>query len=168
MEYLKVGTIVKPRGLIGEMRIYSTSDFRELRFKKGNKLFLYNPITEERQQVTVKKHIIDGAFDIVTFNEITTIEQVEDLRGFEVQVIKDKKIISDDAYFHDELLACDVYANGVLVGRVSAIEEYAAYRTLRVKRDGGKDILIPFVAVFINNVDISARRIEINPIEGLL
>lgn len=42
MEFRKVGTLLKPRGLDGEIRIYVTTDFSEIRFNVGNTLYLHN------------------------------------------------------------------------------------------------------------------------------
>ena len=40
---------------------------------------------------------------------------------------------------------------------------------LRVLKDeDGKEYLIPFIPVFIRNVDLSEKRIDINWIEGLI
>ena len=40
MQYLRVARIVNSIGLNGEIKIFSTTSFKEIRYKKGNKLYI--------------------------------------------------------------------------------------------------------------------------------
>ena len=40
--------------------------------------------------------------------------------------------------------------------------------TLRIKRDNKKDLLYPFVDRFIKSIDVKEKRIDVNPIEGMI
>ena len=42
MTLLNLGTILKTKGLDGTVKVYSTTDFADIRYKIGNKLFLHN------------------------------------------------------------------------------------------------------------------------------
>ena len=79
MSYLKVGTIIRTRGLKGEVRVYSTSDFSDLRYKKGAKLFAKPLNQDEMIEVEVKSHSFDGKFDLVTFANYEAIEAITPL-----------------------------------------------------------------------------------------
>ena len=43
-----------------------------------------------------------------------------------------------------------------------------AHLTLRIKREEQKDILYPFVDKFISSIDVENKRIDINPINGMI
>ena len=43
-----------------------------------------------------------------------------------------------------------------------------AHLTLRIKREDQKDILYPFVDRFILSIDTENKRIDINPIAGMI
>ena len=168
MEFLTLGKIVKTFGIKGEAKIFSSTHFRKQRYKKNNKVFLFDEKTNKRLEVTVKSHRIDGDFDMVSFVEIKDINELLPFVGCLVQVEKDNKLLSKDSYFYSDLIGLDVYdENEILLGKVKKVEEYAAYQTLRVEQNEGKDILIPFVKAFIKDVDLDNKKIIIFHWEGL-
>ena len=170
MELLAVGQIVKTVGLKGEVKVYPSTHFRDSRFKVGNHLFLSKD-GENLTEVTIKVHHKNGNVDQLVFNEFKTIEEVEGFVGFYLYVEKDRKFLKKDNYFYSDLIGLDVYFdNGNYIGKVSNIEEYASYSTLRVKQEDkkAKDVLIPFLNAFVSEVDLENKKIIIKFIEGLL
>lgn len=169
MEYLTIGIIIKTQGLKGEVKVHSTTDFALQRYQTGNKVFLFNPKDNTRQEVSVFHYRHLNGIDYVTFEDLRDINLVEKYVGYQIQVIKDQKDIGKDDYFYSDLTECDIYdENNNFIGKVYQIETYAAYITLRVKRENAKDALIPFVKAFILNVDIDAKRITIKMMKGLI
>lgn len=167
MEYLTLGKIVKAFGIKGEAKIYSSTHFRKQRYKKNNKVFLYNEKTEQRIEVTIISHRIDGDFDMVSFNEIKDINELLPYINYLVQVEKDNHLLTKDSYFYSDLVGLEVYdENNKFLGKVKKIEEYAAYQTLRIETNN-KDILIPFVKAFIKEVNLDENKIIIFHWEGL-
>ena len=170
MEFLTVGRIVRTIGLKGEVKVYPTTHFRDSRFKVGNHLLLSKD-GETLKEVTIKAHHKNGNVDQLVFNEFSTIEEVEGFVGFYLYVEKDRKFLKKDNYFYSDLVGLDVYFdNGKFIGKVSNIEEYASYSTLRVVQEGknAKDVLIPFLNAFISEVDLENKKIIVKFIEGLL
>ena len=53
MQFLSLGVILKTRGLKGEVKVKSTTDFASTRYKKNAKVFLY----DEKSEQTVEAHI---------------------------------------------------------------------------------------------------------------
>ena len=70
MEYLSLGKIVDSFGVDGTIKIYSTTSFGEKRYRKGSKVFIYNPQTKERIEYEVVKYRHSGFFDFVRFEEV--------------------------------------------------------------------------------------------------
>ena len=168
MEFLTIGKIVKTFGIKGEAKIYCSTHFRKERYKKNNKVYLYNEKTNSRTTFTIKSHRIDGDFDMVAFNEIKDINELLPYVNCLVQVEKNNNLLKKDSYFYSDLVDLEVYdENGDLLGKVKKVEEYAAYQTLRIKQEEGKDILIPFVKAFIKEVDLDNHKIIIHHWEGL-
>jgi len=169
MEYLLVGTIVRTVGLKGEVKIYPSTHFRDSRFKSGSHLFLLNEKGEKLQEITVKSHRKNGDCDNVIFNEIPSIECAELYVKKGLYVEKDQSFLNKDEYFYTDLEKMTVYFdNGQLIGKVKKVEEFTNRATLRVAREGAKDVLIPFVQAFIKSVSLDDNKIIINYIEGLL
>ncbi len=169
MEYLSLGKIIDSFGLDGTLKVYSTTDNQKLRYKKGNKLFLYNEQEDNRIPVTVVSYRSSGNLDYVKFEEITSPEKGKEYRGFEIHTIKDANDLKVGYYFYSDLVGCKIIdqVNNEL-GIVSKVEEFPAQLTLRVRRENGKDFFVPFVKQFIKKVDIESETISINVIEGML
>lgn len=168
MEYLSVGQIVRTIGLKGEIKVYPSTSFRDSRFKKGNHLFILDENNEVVRELTIKIHRVNGDCDNLVFEEISSIEEAEPLLHQYLCVVKDEADLKKDQYFYSDLVGMDVvFDNGKEIGKVLKVEEFTTYQTLRVKTDE-KDVLIPFVKAFIQDVDLASKKITIKFIEGLL
>ena len=169
MEYLLLGYIIDSFSLDGTVKILSKTDFANLRYQKGNTVFFYNAKTKERLPMTVVSYRSNGQFDFVKVEEIDSPEKAQGYKGFEVQVEKDYKNMEKDTYYFVDIVGCEVLdENGQVLGIVSQVEEFPAQLTLKVKRKGQPDFLVPFVKAFIRSVDIENKKIVINVIGGLL
>ena len=170
MEYVTVGVIVKVFGLQGEVKILSSSDFRALRYKKGNLVFLFNEKANTRIKTKVLSYHAMGDLDFVAFDGITDATQATALIGIYVQVEKTATPPIKNAYFHADLEQCLVYDEDKhLLGHVVKVEEFSAQRTLRVKHEKKEGtFFVPFIPTFIKHVDIEKKAIVIHVIEGLV
>ena len=169
MEYLLVGTIIDSFSLDGTIKIVSSTDRPEQRFKEGAKLFLFNKLTKEYSEITVEKSRLSGDLLFVKFEEYNTPEEVKAIKGFEIHTIKDRKDLEVGYYYFSDLVGCKVIDESKnLLGIVSKVEEFPAQLTLRVKRDNGPDFFVPFVKAFIKDVNIENKEIMINVIGGML
>ena len=170
MEYLSLGKIIDSFGLDGTVKVFSTTDNAKLRYKKGNKVFVYDEETDGRTEYTVVAYRSVGRLDYVKFEEVTSPEEVAlILKGREVQVIKDEKDLKEGYYFYSDLRGCEIIdKEGKVYGIVKEVEEFPAQITLRVKQQNGKDFFVPFIKEFIVNVDIKKKQITINYMEGML
>ena len=74
--FYKVGKIVNTQGLRGEVRVISTTDFAEERYKKGTELAIFKD-GEFLTFVMVASHRRHKNFDLLTFEGMNRIEDVE-------------------------------------------------------------------------------------------
>lgn len=168
MEFLTVGQVVRTIGLKGEVKIYPSTHFRDTRFKKGSRVFLLNEQGEIAQELTIKMHRTNGDCDNLIFEEISSIEEAEKINKKYLFVEKNQGFLGENEFFYSDLIGMKIdFDNGQNIGTVSAVEEYNAYATLRVKTKG-KDVLVPFVKSFIKSVSLEDKQIIVNYIEGLL
>lgn len=168
-EYLLLGFVVGSHGVNGAMKVLSKTDFAKKRYQKGNKVFMYNPRTKERKELTVISASRSGQFDLVKVEEIHIKEEIDLLKGNEIQVIKDNSMLDKDTYYYSDLEKCDVYDQfGKQIGHVKVVEEFPAQITLRCSRKEKPDFFVPFIEAFILKVDIENKKITINVIEGML
>lgn len=168
-EYLLLGFVTDSFGLDGTLKVLSKTQFGDLRYQKGNKVFLFNSKENKRIEAKVESYRHNGLFDYVKLDIINTKEEAETYKQFELQVIKDNEILEEGEYYYVDLVGCEVFdENNNLLGKVKEVEEFPAQITLRVARNGNKDFFVPFLEVFIKNVDIENKKIIINVIEGML
>lgn len=170
MNYLSLGVILKTRGLKGEVKVKSSTDFASERYKKNHKVYLLDPKTQEAKEVHIKSYSNQMGFDYVSFVELPDINLITPYIGHQIVVIKEEqKPLDKDNYYFSDLINCDVFdQNDQKIGEVTKIEEYASYHTLRIKLLSGKDLLLPFVKAFIKVVDIENKKIKATIIEGMI
>ena len=168
MEYLLLGKVVDKFGLDGTLKIYSTTNNTEKRYKKSAKVFLYDEKSDERKEYQVESFRKSGVFDFVKLKGFDA-NLAEQVKGFEVQVIKDNNDLEVGYYFYSDLIGCEILdENKKVLGIVKNVEEFPAQITLRVSRNNGKDFFVPFIKQFIKKVDIQNKNIEIIVLEGML
>ena len=79
-----------------------------------------------------------------------------------------REFLDEDEFLIDELVGLDVYDGEKKVGAVVGVSNNGASDLLSIKTLSKKVSLIPFVKAIVLSVDIKARKIQINNIEGLL
>ena len=165
-EYLTLGKIIDTFSLDGSLKIISSSTNQDIRYKKGNIVFI--KLDNEYKPLTVVSHRRSSTFDIVKFEEIKDVDEAKLLKGKELYVIKDRNDLKEGYYFYSDLRGCSIVADGKTLGEVKEVEEFPAQITLRCKAPNGKEFFVPFVEAFIISVDIKKKEIIINYMEGLL
>jgi len=166
-KYCSIGTIVGTHALKGEVKISSTTDFREERYKKGSRLFINKD--NEMIEVKVQNHRFHKGNDLVLFENYNDINKVLPFVNCEVFVHEDDlQPLAENEYYYHELFDCEVYYQDEYIGIVTDIVNYGASDILVVKKPNDKEVMIPFVNDFIIDVDIKNKRIQIEVIEGLL
>jgi len=168
IDYLIVGKIVNTHALQGEVRVISQSDFKEERFRKGSQLFI--DFNGELVPVRVKTHRVNKNFDLVKFDGLNHINDVEKYKGCELLVSSENlsELENNEFYFH-EIIGCEVCtADGKLFGVVDDILQTGANDVWVIKRDGEKDVLIPYIDDVVKSIDIENKKVEIELLEGLV
>ena len=166
MEYLTLGKIIDTFSLDGSVKILSSTTNQDIRYKKGNKVFVSD--NNEMKELTIVSYRRSSNFDIVKFQEVTTVDEALLLKGKELLVIKNINDLKEGYYFYSDLKGCIIVADGKKLGKVIEVEEFPAQITLRCVSEQGKDFFVPFIKEFILNVDIKNKEITIKYMEGML
>lgn len=165
MNYIKVGTISKPLGLKGELKVNSDSDFVTERFAQGNVLFGKFP--DGMKKITISSFRLHQGKPVITVDGLFDINLIQDYLGIDLFVDQDTlKPLEDDEFYLHELIGKKVKnTEGELFGTVTDVIFLPSSPVLEVKNEENQKILIPFVGAFIAKVD--QNQIVINEIEGL-
>lgn len=166
MKKIKVGQIVRPFGLKGEVKIKLFTDFPEQRFSVGMPLFLNT--SKGDVDVTVASFRMHQGFALVSFEGKPSIDDVEVYRNCELSIDEDKIEHDEDEIYFFDLIDCSVVdENNVLLGIISEVIDSPAHAIIRVQREG-KSLLIPYVDAFIIDEDMDEKKITVRLIEGML
>lgn len=163
MEYMKIGKLLKPRGLKGEIKIKTTTNLQNELFKPGNILYIEFDGVYQAYEIHHYRRI--NRDDVLTFKNKLDINLIEDLVGRDVYVDKNKKIqLKSNEYLASDLVGIKVTQNAKIKGKVIDIYNYPQGDYLLVSTDNG-DKLIPFNDRFI--IKQSEDEIEVIDMEGL-
>lgn len=168
MEYLKLGTIIKTRGLKGQVKVYSTTEFAVNRYKKGNFVILKNQENDDIKEFEIESFSTDGQFDYLTFKGYNTIESITPFIKYDILIIKEENPLPNNMYYHQDLINCEVFNNNICIGKVIEIEEFTSKKSLRILLKNNKTLLLPFIDVFIKKVDIKNKKIDVTLIKGMI
>ncbi len=167
--FFNVGKIVNTHGIKGEVKVVRITDFED-RFKVGNILYLFLKHSQEPIKLTVKQHRKHKQFDMLLFEGYTSINHVEHFKEGMLKVHKDNQTALDDgSYYYHEIIGCHVYTvTDEYIGEINEILSPGANDVWVIKKEGEKDLLIPYITPVVKEVDILEKKIIIQPMEGLL
>jgi 16S rRNA processing protein RimM len=168
---LVVGRVGRPHGIRGELTVQVHTDDPDLRFAAGSVL-----VTEpaERGPLTVSESRWHSGRLLVRFAGYADRTSAEDLRG--TLLVMDSGEVgptADPDEFHDyELVGLEVVTvTGDPVGVVTDVL-HQGQNLLVVQPAPGRpdrpEILVPFVAAIVPEVDVKAGRLVVDPPPGLL
>lgn len=164
---VRVGRILRPHGLRGEVIVEVSSDVAE-RFSPGSPLLLSRPDGghETVRVVAARSH---GQGVLVRFEGRERLEDVEDLRGRDLEVAAaEVPPAPAGAFWQHELLGarCRDREAGEL-GVVAGLEDQGGGLLLRIEGPRGV-LLVPFVEPFVAGLDREARALELSLPAGLI
>ncbi len=166
---LKVGKIVNTHSLKGEVKVISSTDFEEERFKKGSKLL----ITRGNQlirEVVVQSYRNHKNFLLVKFEGIDSVEEAEKLKNLQIKIDSDEvgELEENEFYFH-QIIGCEVFdENDRNLGEIIDILTPGANDVWVIKGEEGKEILIPYIEDVVKQIDITNKKVNIEVMEGLI
>ena len=166
-EMAVVGRIARAHGIRGQVIVNPETDFPDERFQPGAELFI-----ERRGQVetlTVTTARFHRERPVVGIAGVDTMNDAEALAGQELRVPVDRLIaLPPDTFYRHDLIGCRVETReGQAVGVVLDVEGTRNGSRLVVEGAGG-EVLIPLVSAICTRVDPAAKRVVIDPPEGLI
>ncbi len=166
--YLNLGKIVNTNGIKGEIRVQSTTNKPEERYVRGAELFV-DLGDGNYEKVTVKSHRKHKLFDLLTFKEFDSINDVE---RFKTKMLKIEEShlpeLDEGEYYEKDLVGLTVMNKAdEEIGRLKEILYLPANDVWVVSRPGKKDLLLPVIESVILNVDLEQEIVLVHVLEGL-
>lgn len=167
---LLVGVVARTHGIKGGVIVNPETDFPADRFRAGAVLFV-GPLDDA--SAGEPREIVEARFHqgrpVIRFAGIESMTDAEALAGLALRVpVTAVTPLPEGTYYRHDLVGCRVVdVTGAVVGQVKAVEGTLDRSYLIVPRQGG-DAMIPLVGGICVQVDLAARRVVIDPPEGLL
>ena len=182
-QWTTLALILRPQGRKGEVLAELLTDFPDEFQNRAT--YLAKPefagSAEEARAVTVTNHWMpvgrnEGRI-VLALEGIDSIALAETLAGLEV--ITDQRVaLDEDEEYIDDLLDCEVFDGGTLVGTVTAVDFPTtpdgarrlpdAAPLLTVETATGDEVLIPYVQSFLVSLSVAEKRIEMTLPAGLV
>jgi 16S rRNA processing protein RimM len=165
-----VARAVKTRGLKGEVVADLLTDFPE-RFERVSRLSGVGPEGEqERLELELENYWFQNERVILKFAGYDSIESAKSLVGYEFGVPEAERVELSKGEFYDwELEGCSVEVrDGLAIGSVREVMRTGGVELLVVEDDARREHLIPMAQSIVVHIDISRKKILIDPPDGLL
>jgi len=167
-EGIVIARIARAWGIRGEVIADVLTDFPE-RFGDVSAVTLRRGASG--RPALLERHRFHKGRILLKFAGVETMNDAETLAGLDVVIPEDElyTLPDEDLYYEFDLVGCAVVTTGGdAVGEVGAILHTGAGEILSVRRPGRGEALVPFVDEICVEVDTEARKIVIDPPEGLL
>ena len=166
-DLVTIAVIGRPHGLAGDLKVRPVVDAPD-RFV-GRLNVILEGKDGRRVRFTIRRVRSQNAWRIVSFHEMTSIEQASFWVGGEVKIARDAlELLPDGEYYHFDLVGMEVFTEGGLcIGMIEDIFQTGSNDVFVVKHQETEH-LIPGTEEIVRYVDVARKRMVIRPIEGLL
>jgi 16S rRNA processing protein RimM len=162
-----VGRIARAHGIRGQVIVSLETDFPAERFRPGAELFIERNGSVQTLTLTTVRFHRDRP--VVGIAGVETMNEAKALAGHELRVPVDRLApLPGGTFYRHDLVGCRVETSaGELIGTVANVEGTLSGSRLVVAAPRG-EVLIPLVAEICTMLDLAAKRIVIDPPDGLL
>lgn len=164
-DLILVGRVARAHGNRGQVIVNLETDFPDERYRVGAVLLVGDGATPR----AIREVRFHQRRPILALEGVETMNDAEALAGAELKVpARSLDPLPEGTFYHSDLIGCDVRDTAArLIGRVKSVEGTMEMSRLVVDGTSG-DVLIPLVAGICVTIDTGARRIVVDPPEGLL
>jgi len=178
---LVVGQVLRAHGIRGEVLVDIRTDEPAERFAVGSVLSTDSTAVRRLASVPASAWQVPAALTVeavrphqgrllVQFDGIYDRNLAEELRGVLLCVDSESvPVPGDPDEFNDHQLVGlrAVSADGVDLGEVVRVDHAPASELLVLRRDDGREALVPFVKAIVPEVDLAGGRVVLTPPDGL-
>ena len=166
-EMAVVGRVARAHGIRGRVVVNLETDFPAERFQPGARLFINRSGQVEALSITAVH--FQHERPVIALGGVPDMNAAEQLAGAELRVPVEWLVrLPEGTFYRHDLVGCAVEtSDGGPIGLVTDVEGTMAGSRLVVQRGAG-ELLVPLAAEICTTIDPAAKRIVIDPPEGLL
>ena len=165
--FVSIGKVLNFHGVQGEAKLGYTKNREDFLANLKEVYVLQNG---EYEILEIERIRFTPKCGIIKFKGIDSLNDILEYKNQLLFVDEStvREFLDEDEFLIDELVGLDVFAGEKKVGAVVGVSNNGASDLLSIKTLSKKVSLVPFVKAIVLSVDIKARKIQINNIEGLL
>ena len=167
-KFVSVGKILNFHGIKGEAKVGFTKNQADF-FCSLEEVFVKSE--RDYKSLNIISVRLHKNIAIVKFDGINSINELMEYKGAFLYVEEEtiREALEEDEFLIDELVSLEVFdQNGKKLGFVVGVSNNGANDLLSVKTNSKQIALVPFVKAIVADVDIKAKKIVVNNIEGLI
>lgn len=165
-EFLKVGVITAPHGVRGDVKVFPTTDDPQ-RFRDLKQVYLDDSGADARKVSGVKyvRNLV-----VLHLDGIDTVEEAQRFRQRELFVDREHALpLGENEFYIADLVGADVVTEtGEELGILRDVLQTGANDVYIVDSPEYGEVLIPAIRQCVIKVDISASRVTVRLLPGLL
>jgi 16S rRNA processing protein RimM len=163
-----IARILKARGIKGEVAASIETDFPE-RFAALDRVTVAKP-DGSRTLLRMEDHWFHKGRVILKFEGYDSMTAAKELAGSLLVVPEsEREALPEDRFYEYNIVGAEaITAGGQRLGPVTRLMHTGGTDLLVVEGESGREYLIPFADDICTEIDVDAKRIVVNPPEGLL
>ncbi|MBN9607342.1 MAG: ribosome maturation factor RimM [Actinomycetales bacterium] len=167
---MRVGRLVKAHGLKGALKLELYTDDPDRRFQPGASFSLQVPASSpwKGKTITLRELRFYNAHPVAFFEGVDDRDAAETLVKAILWVDQSTAEVPEekDAWYDHQLVGLRALRDGAEVGRVIRVDHLPA-QDLLVVAAGEREVLVPFVAAIVPEVDVAGGTVTLTPPLGL-
>ncbi len=168
MQSVLIGQIVNVHGIKGEVKIYPYTDDIQSLSKNMKNIYLDEQMKQGKYSVScrVQKNML-----LVKIKGVDTVEDAEKLRDKNVYISEDDlDTLEEDSYYIKDLIGLEVIdiKNDKTFGKINYVFNNGANDVYEVITIDNKTVYLPAIKQVIKKVDLKAKKIYVEIMEGLI
>ncbi|MBN1976171.1 MAG: 16S rRNA processing protein RimM [Anaerolineae bacterium] len=167
--YLVVGRVLRPHGVLGELRVEVITDYPE-RLGQHVHFYLAHPDSPEQvQRYSIEKIRQHKEIALLKLEGCDDRNGADVLRNMLVQIPVEEAVpLEEGEYYHFQIAGVRVETeDGEWLGQVAEVLETGANDVYLVRGPRG-EILLPAIADVVLELDLEARRMVVRLLPGIL
>ena len=166
-ELAVVGRIARAHGIRGQVIVNAETDFPDARFRPDAVLFAKRGDRVEAIRLTTVR--FQHGRPVIGIDGVNDMNAATMWAGVELRVpVSELAPLAEGTFYRHDLVGCRVEtAAGAHVGTVVEVEGTLGRSRLVVQTERG-EALVPLVQEICRSIDVAAKKVVIDPPDGLL
>ncbi|MDL2220854.1 ribosome maturation factor RimM [Eubacteriales bacterium OttesenSCG-928-N14] len=158
--YFRIGVIVKPQGIRGELKVQALTD-EPKRFLGLKSLYLEQD--GEYFAATVNVNRVEGESVYLYLDGVHSRDKAETLRNIYLAIPREEaRVLPEDSWYISDLQGLSVWDETVRIGELVEVIQTGGVDVYRVKKDDGGYMMFPALKKVIAQVDTQGGQMRLN------